>query len=243
MWGSVLFSAMSLTSLHALGNNTTNRLHLLHQPLNSPSHFPLGFNSGLVIRVPAPSPHTSSDADWRALIYTLKGVSGRDSWLIREVIEVNRRVLLFKYSLIWYSLFGNSVINAHYRNVHCFFYSALSSKDVPHLLSPPLFACMSVHISQVAIALCDRGSNAQVWYRDGIEEYLTMLTWNVLRESFLCCAFSHSHGIELIFSFFIPCSSWFYNSAVGYSTSSHIPFIFLPSLSPYSWFSMLSLVI
>jgi hypothetical protein len=29
-----------------------------------------------------------SDADWRALIFALKGVEGRNAWLIREIIEV-----------------------------------------------------------------------------------------------------------------------------------------------------------
>ena len=41
-----------------------------------------------MVRVPTPSPHIPSDADWRALIFALKGVEGRSSWLIREIIEV-----------------------------------------------------------------------------------------------------------------------------------------------------------
>jgi hypothetical protein len=40
-----------------------------------------------------------SDADWRALIFALKGVEGRNAWLIREIVEV-RIIMESSYALL-----------------------------------------------------------------------------------------------------------------------------------------------
>lgn len=55
-----------------------------------------------MVRVPTPSPHMPSDADWRALIFSLKGVEGRNAWLIREIVEVRNVLLCYNIVILWF---------------------------------------------------------------------------------------------------------------------------------------------
>ena len=82
----------------------------------------LGFNSGLVVRVPTPSPHMPSDADWRALIFSLKGVEGRNAWLIREIVEVRNILLCYNIVILWFFwMFSQALL--FLSSFWCFFFT------------------------------------------------------------------------------------------------------------------------